>query len=96
METTSPRDQWAHELEHLWIAEQEMRNAIPGDGAGPDEELRQVLKDHQARTEEHLERLREIFMAGTHADGTRRSAHRAEKPLRRSKRRNRNELPAGA
>lgn len=95
MEATSPRDQWADELEHLWSVEQELRDALPGSGAGPDEELKRILKTHQARTEEHLARLREIFVAGTQADRVVHDPPPAQS-LRRPTRRSRKQLSAGA
>jgi ferritin-like metal-binding protein YciE len=96
MEKQSLSDLWAHELNDLWTAEQEMLDALP-DAGSQDDELREMFRQHQARAEGHLERLREIFVAETLAQRTkRRAAPRHLRPNRRAKRADRDTLSAGA
>ena len=97
MERISLTDRWADELRDLWSAEQDMLEALPEAGTGPDEELRRAFKDRRAKTEGHVERLREMFVAGTLAERSRSGAHPAdERRPHRSKRRNRRTLGADA
>lgn len=97
MEKQSLRELWAHELQDLWSTEQAMLEALPEAGSGSDDQLKQAFKDHQARAEGHLERLREIFLAETLAE---RSKARApidqRRPKRRVRRSGRGALGAGA
>ena len=96
MEKHSLRDLWADELNDLWSAEQEMLDALP-DASSQDDELRQVFRQHQAKAEGHLERLREIFVNETLAQRSRgRHALRQRRPNRRAKRSTRDALSAGA
>ena len=97
MERTSLTHRWAHELRDLWSAEQDMLEALPEASIGPDEDLRRAFKDRRAKTEGHVERLREIFMAGTLAERSRRGARPAdERRPHRSKRRTRKGMGADA
>jgi ferritin-like metal-binding protein YciE len=96
MERTSLRDQWADELADLWSAEQELLGVLPNAGTGPEEETMRVFRAHRARTEGHVERLREIFRAGTLSERSKSSdpTHRQRAP--RAKRRDRGTMSAGA
>jgi ferritin-like metal-binding protein YciE len=51
-----------HELRDLWSAEHQILVSLPGViGAVRDEELKKVYQDHTETTENHVQRLREIF-----------------------------------
>ena len=84
MKKDSFGDLWAHELRDLRSAEQDMLGALPEPGASEDDPVRKAFTDHRDRAEEHLERLREIFVAGVRAE---RSTGRVEPTRRRRARR---------
>ena len=96
MDKRSLRDLWAHELNDLWSAEQDMIEALPNDGS-QDDELKEVFRQSQARAEGHLERLREIFLTESLSRGSKAPrAFRHRRPNRRAKRADRDALSAGA
>ena len=67
MERDSVSELWAHELRDLRSTEQEMLDALPEPGSSEGDPLREAFVEHRARAGQHVERLREIFLAGARA-----------------------------